>query len=37
VIALATAFLALKPEDLKRQAQPVESPREEADDEQLAA
>jgi MFS family permease len=37
VIALATAFVALKPEDLRPQAQPVESPRAEADDEQVAA
>jgi len=37
VIALATAFVALKREDLKPQAQPVESPREEAHDEQVAA
>jgi hypothetical protein len=37
VIALAAAFVALKREDLKPQAQPVESPREEADDEQVAA
>jgi mannose/fructose/N-acetylgalactosamine-specific phosphotransferase system component IIC len=37
VIALATAFIAFKREDLMPQAQPGESPREEADDEQLAA
>jgi hypothetical protein len=37
VIALATAFVALRPEDLKPQAQPVESPREEPDDELVAA
>jgi len=37
VIALAAAFVALKREDLKPQAEPVESPREEAADEQVAA
>ena len=37
VIALATAFVALKAEDLKPQAQPVESPREEPEDERVAA
>jgi len=37
VIALAAAFVALKREDLTPQAEPVESPREETDDEQVAA
>jgi hypothetical protein len=37
VIALAAAFVALKREDLMPQAEPVEPPREEADDEEVAA
>jgi hypothetical protein len=37
VIAVAAALVALKREELVPQAEPVESPREEADDEQVAA
>jgi hypothetical protein len=37
VIAFCTAAVALKREDLTPQAEPGEAPREEADDEQVAA